>query len=233
MIKMIAFDFDGTIGDTMEMCVDIFKQTLAACTGHPVSYEEIARTFGLNEQGMLQRLAGGKWEQAYTDLLIRYRQNLPRCSSPFPGIPELLEELKNRHIQTALITGKGKETCGITLEQYHMTHAFCAIETGRNDRADKDTAMERLMTAYNLPCGDFIYVGDTPSDAEAAHRAGVTCLSAAYGSTADIAGLEKANPGNVFKTVQALRNAIMNLHVSGIPQEKSSVHQGQPAFRQI
>ena len=224
MIKMIAFDFDGTIGDTMEMCVDVFKQALAPYLDHPVRYEEIAQTFGLNEQGMLQHLVGDNWQKAYGELLLLYKQNLPRCSRPFAGIPELLAELNSRHILTALITGKGKETCTMTLDQYGMAHAFCAIETGRNDRADKDAAMTRLMAAFKLQCGEFIYVGDTPSDVRAAQKAGVTCLSAAYGSTADTAGLQKVNRGKVFTTVPALRGAIMSLHGSGIPQEKSSVH---------
>lgn len=211
MIKMVAFDFDGTIGDTMKMCIDIFRQTLAPYLDHSATYDEIARTFGLNEQGMLKRLAGDNWRKAYDELLVLYRRNLPRFGRPFPGIPELLEELKAGNTLTALITGKGKETCGMTLEQYGMLHSFCAVETGRDDRADKDFAMRRLMGTYSLRPEEFIYIGDTVYDAEAARKAGVVCLSAAYGGVVDTTGLEKVNPGKVFTTVAAMKEYVENI----------------------
>jgi phosphoglycolate phosphatase len=205
MIKMVAFDFDGTIGDTMNMCIDVFKQVLKPYLDHPARYEEIAQTFGLNEQGMLKRLTGINWQKAYKELIVLYKQNLPQCNKPFPGIPELIEELKSRNILTALITGKGKETCDMTLEQYGMSRSFCAIETGRDDRTDKDSAMKRLMETYKLHPEEFIYIGDTVYDAKAAQSTGAACLSAAYGGVVDTAALEKINPGKVFTTVAAMR----------------------------
>ena len=206
MIKMVAFDFDGTIGDTMEMCVSVFKQILTPYFDHAVTYDQIARTFGFNEQGMLKQLVGSGWQNAYNELLVLYKQNLPKCSKPFAGIPELIEELKDRNILTALITGKGKETCDMTLEQYGMIRSFCAVETGRDDRTDKDAAMKRLMERYNLSPDEFMYIGDTAYDAESAHKAGAVCLSAAYGGIVDTAALEKVNPGKVFTTVKAMRD---------------------------
>jgi phosphoglycolate phosphatase len=206
MIKMVAFDFDGTIGDTMEMCVSVFKQILTPYLHHTVTYEEIARTFGLNEKGMLKQLAGSSWQKAYDDLLVLYKQKLQDCSEPFAGIPALIEELKLKNILTALITGKGKETCDMTLAEYGMSRSFCAVETGRDDRTDKDSAMKRLMETYHLSPGEFMYIGDTVYDAEAAHKAGAVCLSAAYGGVVDTAALEKVNPGKVFTSVDAMRN---------------------------
>jgi len=208
MIKMVAFDFDGTIGDTMEMCIDVFKQTLRPYLDHPAQYEEIAGTFGLNEQGMLKILVGDNWKKAYKELIVLYKQNLPQCNKPFPGIAELIEELKGRNILTALITGKGKETCDMTLEQFEMQHSFCAIETGRDDRTDKDFAMKRLMKTYKLLPEEFLYIGDTVYDATAAQSTGASCLSAAYGGVVDTAALEKINPGKVFTTVAAMREYI-------------------------
>jgi Predicted phosphatases len=205
MIKMAAFDFDGTIGDTMELCVDTFRQVLEQHLNRTVCYDEIAATFGRNEQGMLMQLAGERWPQAYAELLDVYRRNLTRCSRPFPGIPELIAGLQRKNVLTALITGKGCDTCSITLEQYGMTGTFCAVETGRTDRADKPSAMKRLMDSYGLHPDEFVYIGDTVYDADSAHEAGCICLSAAYGSAADTAALERVNHGKVFTTVEALQ----------------------------
>ena len=49
MIKLVAFDLDGTIGDTIPMCITAFKKAVEPFTQHELSNEEIIQTFGLNE----------------------------------------------------------------------------------------------------------------------------------------------------------------------------------------
>lgn len=56
MIKMVAFDFDGTIADTIPMCIQAFKKAVSPYTGHELTEYEILQTFGLNEIGMLKQL---------------------------------------------------------------------------------------------------------------------------------------------------------------------------------
>ena len=48
MIKLIAFDLDGTIGDTVPMCIRAFEKAVSPYAGHTLSEREITQTFGLN-----------------------------------------------------------------------------------------------------------------------------------------------------------------------------------------
>ena len=34
MIKLVAFDLDGTIGDTIPMCIKAFRQAVSLYAGH-------------------------------------------------------------------------------------------------------------------------------------------------------------------------------------------------------
>ncbi|MDS0527673.1 HAD hydrolase-like protein [Clostridium sp. SHJSY1] len=54
MIKMVAFDFDGTIADTIPMCIEAFKKVISPYAGHELTEHEILQTFGLNEIGMVK-----------------------------------------------------------------------------------------------------------------------------------------------------------------------------------
>ena len=45
MIKLIAFDLDGTIADTIPMCIKAFKLTVEFYTDHELSEDEIVQTF--------------------------------------------------------------------------------------------------------------------------------------------------------------------------------------------
>ena len=55
-IRLVAFDLDGTIGDTIPLCIKAFKEAVAPYIGHELSDDDVIRTFGLNEQGMIASL---------------------------------------------------------------------------------------------------------------------------------------------------------------------------------
>ena len=58
MIKLIAFDLDGTIGETVPMCIRAFEKAVSPYAGRTLSEREITQTFGLNEVGMIKMVAG-------------------------------------------------------------------------------------------------------------------------------------------------------------------------------
>lgn len=53
MIKLVAFDLDGTIADTIPMCIEAFKQAVTPYASKILSEDDIVKTFGLNEEGMI------------------------------------------------------------------------------------------------------------------------------------------------------------------------------------
>lgn len=201
MIKLIAFDLDGTIGETVPMCIRAFKQAVSPYTDHTLSEREITQTFGLNEVGMIKMVTGEKWREALHDFYPVYEKMHEECREPYEGIRNLIKTLKKDGVPVALITGKGEKSCRITLEQFGMQEMFCSIKTGAEDRPNKAEAIEELLHAYHLEKDEFYYIGDAVSDVTACRKAGVTCLSAAWGTTADIRGLEEANPSNVFFSI--------------------------------
>ncbi len=219
MIKMIAFDLDGTIGDTIPMCLQAFEEAVSPHAGHRLSETEIVQTFGLNETGMIRQIVHDRWKEALRDFLTAYRRLHDQCPCPFDGILELLDTLHARGIRLALVTGKGKESCRITLEQFKMSGLFCTIKTGSDKYSSKAPAIVDLMRQFRLRPDNFLYIGDTVSDISACREAGVDCLSAAWGTTADIPALEAANPSRVFRSVRELCNYLTkNINLPSIPR---------------
>ncbi len=211
MIKLIAFDLDGTIGETVPMCIRAFEQAVSPYAGRTLSEREITQTFGLNEVGMIKVVAGEKWREALHDFYPVYEQMHDECPEPYEGICELIHTLKDAGILVALITGKGEKSCRITLEKFGMQDLFCCVKTGAEDRPNKAEAIEELLDAYHVEKDEFYYIGDAASDVTACKKAGVPCLSAAWGTTADIGGLEKANPSRVFFSIEDLSHFLLHL----------------------
>jgi len=52
------------------------------------------------------------------------------CPTPFEGIENILKMLKEKGVHIAMVTGKGKRSTAVSLEQFRLSHYFEIIETG-------------------------------------------------------------------------------------------------------
>ena len=74
MIKLVAFDLDGTIADTIPMCIEAFKQAVSPYASKILSEDDIVKTFGLNEEGMIKEVVSEDWEKALIDFYVIYKE---------------------------------------------------------------------------------------------------------------------------------------------------------------
>lgn len=212
MYKMIGFDLDGTLADTIPMCIKAFRNSVSPYTGHILSDEEIVKTFGLNEIGMIKAVAGEHWKLALKDFYLEYsRIHGKEVKAPFSGVSELLQKLKEHNIILALITGKGEKSGQISLEQLSLTQYFDEILYGSEKAQNKSEHMEYLINKYQLDKKDFCYVGDTVGDIGACRKVGVTCLSAAWQRISPVEELKKINSPYVFSDVKELENYLFQM----------------------
>ena len=107
MIKLVAFDLDGTIADTIPMCIEAFKQAVSPYASKILSEDDIVKTFGLNEEGMIKEVVSEDWEKALIDFYVIYKEMHTVYIQPFVGIRELITELKENSIIVSLIKVKG------------------------------------------------------------------------------------------------------------------------------
>ncbi len=204
MIKLVAFDLDGTIANTLPMCVQAFEKTISPYVGHTLSKDEIAQTFGLNESGMVKFFVKDEWEKALNEFFSMYEELHDLCDTPMEGIRDLIEQLRECGVILPLITGKGQECCDITLRKLQMNELFSDIYPGNEFRIAKKDAMFDLMSKYHVEADECIYIGDAVSDVTASKEAGWKCYSVAWCETADRDRLMEVNGDLVFDRVQDL-----------------------------
>jgi len=209
MIKLVAFDLDGTIGDTIPMCIKAFGQAVSPYAGHMLTDKEIVETFGLNEIGMIKSIVPENWEQALHDFYSLYEKLHYECSEPYEGIRDLIAALRAKGFILALITGKGERSCRITLNEFGMEHDFDEILTGSESENVKAQSLRLLLKKYDLLPAQCVYIGDAVSDVSEAGKAGVICLSALWGTTAKAEELKSINADYIFETVGELKNYLM------------------------
>lgn len=204
MIKMVAFDLDGTICDSIPLCIEAFMKAVMHYADHELTEKDIVSTFGLNEIGMVKAVVKNDWENALNDFYNYYEELHDMCAEPFEGIYELIVFLKQKRIIVPLITGKGERSCKITLEKIGMDNLFDELMFGSEKHPNKKESMSLLLSKYSIEKDEFLYIGDTLSDVEACNSMGVTCLSAAWDEKNNPLKLKAKNPLHVYESVSEL-----------------------------
>jgi pyrophosphatase PpaX len=104
------------------------------------------------------------------------------------------------------VTGKGRESADISLEQLGLAAFFGLIEAGDDDGGVKPEAIRRILKEWNLPEEQVIYVGDLTYDIRSAREAGVIPVAAAWSNTMSNEELLSENPYALFSTVDEFIN---------------------------
>lgn len=201
-IKAVIFDLDGTLADTLPLCIKAFRQSVEPLINRPVSDAEIIATFGPSEEGTIMALAPDYYDKGVADYLHYYERLHDMCPVPFEGMQELLQTLKDRGVRIAMVTGKGKHSTAISLKHFELTHYFERIETGSPEGARKAEGIQLIADGLTgISKEEMVYVGDAPSDIIASRKAGIPVVAAAWAGTAGPQPLQELKPDEMFYSI--------------------------------
>ena len=204
-LRGVIFDLDGTLGDTLPLCIAAFRQAIEPLAARTLTDAEIIATFGPSEEGTIRALAPEHYDAGLADYLRHYEALHDRCPEPFPLVMPLLTNLKERGVRLGLVTGKGAKSAWISLRRFGMADLFEWVEAGDPGGPRKTDGIRQIMAEWALEPSEVVYVGDAPSDVTAARAAGVQVVGAAWAETTDREPLAAEKPDALFSTVEELQ----------------------------
>jgi phosphoglycolate phosphatase/pyrophosphatase PpaX len=204
-IKTIIFDLDGTIADTLPLCIAAFKKSIEPLLGTEVSKEDIIATFGPSEEGTIRQLIPEHEEAGIRAYLDHYEQLHHTCPAPFPGIPELLEFLRSKDVQLAMVTGKGIHSTRLSLKQFDLEKYFEVLETGSPEGPNKVNGIRKVLKTLGVNTEESLYVGDAPSDIKACREVGIPIAAAGWASTTNGEELKALEPDWFFGSIDEFK----------------------------
>lgn len=200
--KCIIFDLDGTIANTLPLCIAAFKNSIEPYLQNSLTDAEIIATFGPSEEGTIRKLIPQHEEAGVKDYLQHYQNLHYTCPAPFAGITDLLELLSTRQVPLAMVTGKGIHSTRISLEQFGLAKYFEILETGSPEGPNKINGIRNVLSRLNVDAADGLYIGDAPSDIIYCKQVGIPIAAAGWAETTNAKELEALEPDWLFYTVE-------------------------------
>ncbi len=209
-IKAIIFDIDGTLANTVPLCIQAFRLSVEPLINRSLSDKEITSSFGPDEEGAVKAFAPDDYKKGTSDFLRHYAALHDMCPDAFDGIAALLQKLKTKGVRLAIATGKAKFTSQLSLERFGLTDYFEVIENGSPEGSRKIESIQQIINSFsNISKEETLYVGDSAADIKESREAGVFVVAAAWAETANAGELKKEKPDALFTTVSEFENWIL------------------------
>lgn len=187
MYRLIIFDLDGTILDTLE---DLTDSTNYALAKHyfPVRTLEEVRSFVGNGIGkLIERAVPAGTEKAVIEEVLGdfksyYGEHCADKTKAYDGILDLLHSLRKRGLQTAVVSNKADFAVQELCSRYfpEMFDFVVGEREGIRRKPYPDSVCE-VLSRLHIKKADALYVGDSEVDIETAKNAGIDVVSVEWG----------------------------------------------------
>jgi len=207
-IRLIIFDLDGTLVNTLEDITHSVNFTLGRL-GRPLLHLDTVRQYVGDGMEMLLTRALGE----HTDLLeeakgiytVHQSRNLVVSSRLYPGVKETLELF--RGLSMAVVTNKTLEFSEPLLEQLGIRSYFGMIigaDAGLPLKPAPDAFLS-IMRRLAVPKEHTVVVGDGTTDIRAGKAAGITTCAVTYGFRSE-EELRRAGPDHIIHAFSELKD---------------------------
>lgn len=212
--KAVIFDLDGTVLDTLADLKTSVNFALSKNGLPERSLKEIRAFVGNGIRKLIERsvpanTAPETYDAVFADFRAHYREHCADETGAYDGIKDLLLLLKERGIHTAVVSNKAHfEVCKLCELYFDGLFESCAGEREGIRKKPAPDAVNALIDRFGLEKNDCVYIGDSETDIETAHNAGIDCISVLWGFR-DEAQLKENGASLFVKTCAELTEYIL------------------------
>lgn len=211
--RTILFDLDGTLLDTLadlEVSVNYMLKEM----GFPLRRKEEVRSFlgngvhHLVASALPKDVDADTVEKGLSLFKSHYAAHSMEKTAPYPGICDVLSELRCRGIRMGVVTNKVDAAAQPMIEHYFP--GIFDVVLGQREDIPKKPAPDMLFAALKeigVPLEHCLYVGDSEVDKSTADAAGLPCVLVAWGYR-DQEDLAQLAPENLIFQPSALMACI-------------------------
>ncbi len=217
MKQLVIFDLDGTLIDS---AVDIGTAIVHAATtvcdlpSGQITLEQTRPLMGKSLQETFAALLPAEYHARTPALINAYRshyfENCARTTTIYPGMLDVLLDLRGRGIKTAVATTKYQSTLDVIAPRLGLTPYFDLLQGVEGFPSKPDPAiLFEVLRKLNLQPDQAIMVGDTDNDVLCAQRAGMEICAVGWGGW-PVEDLTALGPNYLVKSATELQKVLLS-----------------------
>lgn len=185
--KLLIFDMDGTILDTLEDLKDSINHILEQYGMPTRSLEEVRSFVGNGIQKLVERSAKAGTDEAtilrmFEDMKQYYQLHCYDTTKPYDGIVELIQTLRAKGYLVSVVSNKADAAVQELCSKFFDGLMDCAIgEREGIARKPAPDSVYMVMKELNVAPEDVVYIGDSEVDFATAVNAGIDCIVVTWG----------------------------------------------------
>jgi phosphoglycolate phosphatase-like HAD superfamily hydrolase/membrane protease YdiL (CAAX protease family) len=179
-IQHIIWDWNGTLLDDLEICLEIINNMLAARKLGSLSRNSYTHVFDFPVKDYYEKI-GFDFEiepfQVLSDEFIAaYEKGRPDCGL-LEGVREILDFTAGLGISQSILSASKEEYLKIAVDEYQIADYFTVIQgLDNHNAAGKLDLAREFMASCAIPPSQILMVGDTTHDSAIASELGVNCI---------------------------------------------------------
>lgn len=187
-IELIILDFDGVIADANEAHARVTIRSLKeAGFNANIEKQDVFRHFGKKYKDVLKSVLG-EYDQEKLEKAMQKQQELLHSDWFFeqvkllPRVKETIENLKEEYF-IAIATGNDRKFLDHAIEKFQLQGLFDHTLTSSEVENSKPSPeiLHKALAHFGLDSKKAIFVGDSPSDVEAAEKADMVSVAVLTG----------------------------------------------------
>lgn len=205
-VKVVLFDFDGTLADTFADGLQILNDLSGQFGFRRLEGDDIERARDMTTRQVMRFLGvpSRKLPSIAHHGVQRLKERIPNIT-PFPGIVEMLQCLATDGIRLGIITSNSEENVNLFLKN-HQIDCFEFVRSSSR-LLGKARVIRQAMKEFHFCAEEALFVGDETRDIEACRRVGLRCTAVTWGYNTSRA-LAGQSPYRVIQSPSDLREII-------------------------
>lgn len=176
--KILIFDFDGVISDSLVMQIDTVNSFAEKYNYQKIKSPNQYRRYTMQEIIEKIKIPKDKSEEI-AQLIKKTSANNYSKVRLFPGIKNVLVDLaKNYNLY--ILSSNGKKAINIFLKKEKMTNVFKDVYS-TNGLFDKHIVLDQIISKYKFDKNNIAYIGDECRDIEAAKKSKIKTIAVCWG----------------------------------------------------
>ncbi len=175
-IAGVIFDCDGVIVDSRKPNAAYYNKVLEAFGLAPLTKEQEAFTFMSTVEAAFKFIIPEHLQPQLLDVIkknVSYERDIMPLVELQKGFYDFVMWLKNNNVRRAVHTNRA-EGMQLVVNKFNFLEEFSPIMTAAQVKGKPDPeGVFAILSAWNVPAQEVLFVGDSSSDQMAAHAAGV------------------------------------------------------------